>query len=208
MLVVVMKRLPLAEDISGHLKRQLIFLQNSVAAYDNGCVEEAIRIGVVIRVLCHDTQKSESLLQKMGQKATLRLVTTARTAPNDLLINIDFGELMAGMTFGRTIEYDPVPEGSPTILCTDWWEQLVFIRDKTAYTRKDVVLSAANKDGGAHVDSPDAKLQALQEGFWIRTVTHADGTKMTEPLADNHFRMLRRFAQELLTSGDLLKLAA
>lgn len=50
---------------------------------------------------------------------------------------------------------------------------------KKAYTRKDVVLAAANKDGGAHVDNPDAKLKALQEGFWIRTVTHADGTKKT-----------------------------
>jgi hypothetical protein len=72
---------PSAEDLSEHLKRQLIFLQNSVAAYDNGCAEEAIRIGVVIRILCHDTQSSVSL-KKMGQKATLRLVTTAKTVPN------------------------------------------------------------------------------------------------------------------------------
>jgi hypothetical protein len=202
-----MKRLPSVEGLSAHLKRQLIFLRNSVAAYDNGYVEEAIRIGVVTRVLCHDTQSSVSLLKQMGQKATLRLVTTAKTLSNDLLADMDFGELMAGMTFGHTLEYDPVPEGSPAILCADWWEQPVFIRDKKAYTRKDVVLSAANKDGGAHVDNPDAKLLALQEGFWIRTVTHADGTKRTEPLADNHFRMLRRFAEELLSSEDLRKLA-
>ncbi len=202
-----MKCLSSAEDLSAHLKRQLIFLRNSVAAYDNGCVEEAIRIGVVVRVLCHDTQSSVSLFKRMGQKATLRLVTTAKTLSNDLLADTDFGELMAGMTFGHTLEYDQVPEDSPAILCPDWWEQPVFIRDKTAYTRKDVVLSAANKDGGAHIDNPDAKLRAFQEGFWIRTVTHADGTKRTEPLADNHFRMLRRFAEELLSSKELLHLA-
>jgi len=202
-----MKCLPSAQYLSAHLKRQLIFLQNSVAGCDNGCAEEAIRIGVVIRVLCHDTQSSVSLLEKMGQKSTLQLVTTAKTVPNDFVSTMDFGELMAGMTFGRTLEYDPVSENSPTTLCTDWWQQPVFIRDKTVYTRKDVVLSAANKDGGAHVDTPDAKLQALQDGFWIRTETYADGTKKAEPLADNHFRMLRRFAEELLTSKDLLKLA-
>lgn len=202
-----MKCLSSAEDLAAHLKRQLIFLRNSVAAYDNGFVEEAIRIGVVIRVLCHDTQSSVSLLKQMGQKATLRLVTTAKTLSNDLLADMDFGELMAGMTFGHTLEYDPVPEDSPAILCPDWWEQPVFIRDKTAYTRKDVVLSAANKDGGAHVDNPDAKLQALQEGFWIRIVTHSDGTQKAEPVADNHFRMLRRFAEELLSSKELIKLA-
>jgi hypothetical protein len=137
----------------------------------------------------------------------LRLVTTAKTLSNELLADTDFGELMAGMIFGSTLEYDRVPEDSPVLLCTDWWGQAVFVRDKTAYTRKDVVLSAANKDGGAHVDDPDAKLQAFQEGFWIRTVTHVDGTKRTEPLTDNHFRMLRRFAEELLSSKELLNLA-
>ena len=58
-----------AQDLSAHLKRQLIFLQNSVTAYDNGCGDEAIRIGVVIRVLCHDTQSSESLLKKWDRKS-------------------------------------------------------------------------------------------------------------------------------------------
>lgn len=202
-----MKHLPPADNLSVHLKRQLVFLRNSVAAYDSGCAEEAIRIGVAIRVLCHDTQSSESLLKQMGQRHTLPLVTTAKTVPTEFLETTDFGELMAGMTFGQTLEYDPVPEDAPAFLCADWWEQPVFIRDKKTYTRKDVVLAAANKDGGAHVDNPDAKLQALQEGFWIRTVTHADGTKKTEPLADNHFRMLRRFAEELLSSKELLKLA-
>lgn len=122
MLVVVMKRLPSTEYLSAYLKRQLIFLRNSIAAYDNGCVEEAIRIGVVIRVLCHDTQHSESLLQKMGQKATLRLVMTAKTVSNDIVSTIDFGELMAGMIFGCTLEYNSVSENSPSIFCTDWWE--------------------------------------------------------------------------------------
>jgi hypothetical protein len=50
----------------GAPKRQLLYLQNSVAAYDNGCAEEAIHIGVAIRVLYHDTQFSVSLLEKMG----------------------------------------------------------------------------------------------------------------------------------------------
>lgn len=194
-------------DLSLHLRRQLIFLQNSVAAYDKGCAEEAIRIGVVIRVLCHDTTKSISLLERMGQKASVRLLTTAKSAPNDWASTIDFAELMAGMTFGHTIEYTFVHDDSPTMVCRDWWEQPVFICDKKIYARKDLVLSAANKDGGAHIDPPDATLRALQEGFWIKTETHADGTKQTEPFTDNHFRMLRRFAEELLKSRELLKLA-
>jgi len=108
-----------------------------------------------------------SLLKKMGQKASVQLVTTAKTIPNHLVSTMDVGELMAGITFGRTLEYSPIQTNSPTIVCPDWWEQPVFIRDKKVYTRRQVVLSAANKDGGAHVDTPDAELQALQEGFWV-----------------------------------------
>lgn len=108
MLIVVVKRLHSNEYLSAHVKPQLIFLRNSVAAYENGCVKEAILTGVVIRVLCHGTYHCESLLYKMGQKATLRLVTTANIVPIDIISMINFGELMAGITFGRILEYNLV----------------------------------------------------------------------------------------------------
>ena len=38
------------------LRRQLLFLRNSVDAYDSGCIEESIRVAVVIRVLLHDAR--------------------------------------------------------------------------------------------------------------------------------------------------------
>ena len=63
--------------LATQLKRQLVFLRNSAAAYDDGALEEAVRIAVVIRVLCHDTAKSTSLLAHMGLKESIRLVSTA-----------------------------------------------------------------------------------------------------------------------------------
>ena len=190
------------------LRRQLTFLRNSAASYDAGYPEEALRIGVVIRVLLHDTQYSTSLLKQLGQKESLRFISTAKEVPAHLLAGIDFGELLAGMVIGKAIACSPVPEGMPTITCLDWWEQPVFFRDNVMYTRRDVVLSAANKDGGAHVDEPDKKLLALQSAFWETSQTHADGQTTTTPLEDNHFRMLRRFADELLLSPELINLTA
>jgi hypothetical protein len=195
-------------DLVQQLKRQLVFLRNSATAYDAGDVEEAVRIAVVIRVLCHDTPKSVSLLSHLGLKQTLRLVTTAKALPPELQGTIDYGELLAGVTFGADIVYNPVPKGTPTAVCPDWWTQAVFIRDNVLYTRRDVVLAAANKDGGAHVDAPDANLLAFQEGYWIKTTTNPDSSKTTSPLDNNHFRMLRRFADELLQSDELLALSA
>lgn len=195
------------QDFNEQLKRQLVFLRNSAACYDAGDVEEAVRLGVVMRVLFHDTGVSTSLLKHLGQKEALKLVTTAKSVPPRLLEDLDFGEFMAGMTFGSDLTYNAVPPDSPTIPCPEWWNQPVFVRDRVPYTRKDVVLSAANKDGGAHVATPDARLRAFQESFWIKTQANADGTKTTVPLVNNHFRMLRRFAAELLCSEELLGLA-
>jgi hypothetical protein len=188
------------------LRRQLSFIRNSAAAYDVGHTEEAIRIAVAIRVMMHDTLRSVSLLNQMGYKETIRLITTAKDVPTHILMEFDYGELLAGMWITKTIEYSAVPDGMPTIACSDWWEQSVFVRDQVTFSRKDIVLSAANKDGGAHVSEPDHKLLALKSGFWSVEHNVGDGQSICILIENNHFRMLRRFADELLLSTELLKL--
>ena len=175
-------------------------------AYDDGCEEESIRIAVVIRVLLHEGNDS-SLLQKMNQKLIIRLVSTAKALPSNLVNTIDHAELMAGVTFGDSLVYDPVPAGSPVMPCDEWWNQTVYIQDRTDFRRCDVVLAAANKDGGAHVDMPDRRLKAFMAANWIKTETTSSGEIVETPIGNNHFRMLRRFADEILNSQDLLKLA-
>lgn len=34
----------------------------------------------------------------------------------------------------------------------DWWNQLVLVSHPNQFTRRSIVLGAANMDGGAHVD--------------------------------------------------------
>ncbi|WP_295986301.1 hypothetical protein [uncultured Variovorax sp.] len=192
-------------ELVEHLNRQITFLKNSVAAFDAGHGVEAIRIGVVLRVLFHDTGRSTSLLMLLGQKTSLQVTTTAKALPPGT--NIDFAELLAGWTFGDTIHPNPIPPGSPTLAADRWWNEPIFYRDGLYYTRAQVALAAAHKDGGAHVDEADADLKALREPFWRKTTAHADGTTTQESLDNNHFRMLRRLADEVLNSPALLALA-
>ena len=187
-----------------HLKRQIIFLENSVSLYDSGCREEAIRMAVVMRILFHNKGKGNSLLKQLGIQDTVKIVTTAKSVDLESLRGIDFGELMGGMTFGQKLEYDPIKRDAPAIAAPDWWDQPVFIRNSELISRGQIVLAAANKDGGAHTDEPDDNLRAAKEGFWIRTQTSAYGTTVSEPIENNHFRIIRRFADELLNSRDLL----
>jgi len=193
-----------AQNLHEQLKRQITFLRNSVALYDVGCREEAIRMAVIMRILFYDKGRGDSLFKQLGIKNTLQVVTTAKSVDLESLGKIDFGELMSGMIFGNELEYLPVEQNAPTISITDWWDQPVFIRDERVITRGQLVLAAAHKDGGAHVDEADDDLRAIQVGFWIQTQVGANGETVSRPMENNHFRMLRRFADELLNSEELL----
>jgi hypothetical protein len=195
-----------SQNLHEHLKRQIAFLKNSVSFYDSGCREEAIRMAVVMRVLFHDTGNSTSLLKLIGIKDSLQIVTTAKSVDPESLHENDFGEFMSGMTFGQELEYDAVQLDAPTITAPDWWNQLVFVRNGELMSRCQIVLATAHKDGGAHVDEPDNDLRAIKEGFWVRTKSKDNGTTVSEPMENNHFRMLRRFADELLNSKELIGL--
>jgi hypothetical protein len=58
-------------DFKAHLFRQLGFLWRSCQAYDEGYIDEAVRIATVIRVLIHDTQASTSLLKHLDAENIL-----------------------------------------------------------------------------------------------------------------------------------------
>lgn len=196
-----------AQDLVEQLKRQLMFLRNSVASFDKGDEAEAIRVAVMIRVLLHDTKDSTSLLQHMGQKSTVQVVSTAFPLPADYA-KYTTCELLRAQTIGDSIRYDRLPVANSTLVtAATWWTEPVFVRDGRIFTRRDVVLTAANKDGGAHVSEPNAKLIDLKQGMWQQTLTAADGTTTTSMVENDHFRMLRRLADELQNSPDLHALA-
>ncbi len=74
--------------------------------------------------------------------------------------------------------------------------------------RRDLVLSAANKDGGAHVDAAlDATYSRILEGAgWSITVNPPDEPPRTIPFKNAHVAALRQIAYEVLNSPDVLKL--
>jgi hypothetical protein len=90
---------------------------------------------------------------------------------------------------------------------SDWWEQVVIVtRPKVWITRRQLVLGAANKDGGANVDPRlDQEYQQLQDGMW--TFVRRQGPfESSIQLTDHHFIAIRQLAHELLHSLDLITL--
>jgi hypothetical protein len=141
------------------LKQQLDFVDRSSQLYDAGHKDEAIRIATSIRVLLHGTPRSTSLLQHLN-KTDIKLLTSAPGgggfgSGDHTLVALGKARIYPDT---EKIEYYPqLGNGYPgfyqQIDMEKWWNQVVMILDFQRMTRRDIVLAAANKDGGAHVDS-------------------------------------------------------
>lgn len=144
------------DELEVHLKEQLSFLELSSDAFDNGHDGEAKRLAVTIRVLVHDTNASRSLLGQLGRLQSQKFVDTA--FPQVPGTFGTYSGLLSISTAGATAKYTPhldhTLSTTQKIPFTEWWEkQPVFIDgSKRKISRKDLVLTAANQDGGAHID--------------------------------------------------------
>jgi hypothetical protein len=147
----------------------LQFLDSSAAAFDAGHLGEAKRMAVSLRVLFHETAHSHSILAQLGERQQPMVDTSYPYSPNNLASHHGLVSLL--FTGGAEARFN-APLGDralPPRLSRfgDWWEKDIVIKghDNKTYTRRSLVLFAANKDGGAHVDPHlDASLEKLRDG--------------------------------------------
>ncbi len=195
-------------DFKEHLRKQLSFLKNSCNSYDSGFHEEAIRIATVIRVLLHQTKSSNSLLTHLNATSTNLLSTSVPPSENSIG-HIGMGALVLG---GGEAKYIPNLNHGPQhkyIPVNDWWNQIIYIlQTQTILRRKDIVLTAANKDGGAHIDkSLTPEYEKLAESGSIASFHYYENEKQVLRLTDDaHLIALRQMAYELLNSDELVDL--
>lgn len=198
-------------DFKEQLKKQLRFLENSCAAYDAGTKDEAVRIAVALRTLFHDTAKSVSLLKHLNRYPTILstcedIPPGREVWPNLTKLNFspvqEFAEYIPKLDTARSKNYVPYRK---------WWSaETVYLLGRLRVTRKDLVLSAANKDGGAHVDKKyDKDYETILSGAgWAMTVNRPDGTTQNFPFKYGHLAALRQMGYEVLNSPNLLRLAS
>ena len=185
---LVVRQLP---DLQRKLRDQVDLLAALGALFDTGRRVAALPLAVSIRVLVHDTAKSHSLLEQLGMQATLRFPDTAEHVdPRNLLPTS--GLLMMRMTAGVGADWVPPlddlspPRIRPPVPFYQWWTTpVVKDRDDNQWSRRDLVLHLANKEGGAHVDpgAPDEALRALEEDNSL-------GWTFTDPIVGEGVPML------------------
>ena len=221
----------LSPALQKQLARQLRFLASSARLFDEGDRDEAIRIAVTIRILVHDTRMSTSLLHLAGKK-NIRLLTSCPFQPSEMFLTLNAATknwplgpqdhcslVIAKPDEQETFSIQPslgVKEHCELIKVEEWWNQaVVFLwREETTLSRRDIVLAAANKDGGAHVDLalPRNYLRfSADEVVGIRPAAASDdhrlGYQVVPAKSEGlHFSCLRQMAYELLLSQELANL--
>lgn len=195
-----MPRVPqTADELDKHLAEQLGFLRASAVAYDGGQVTEAKRIAGTLRLLLHDTPRSESLFQHLGLKQLAFVDLGEVPNPKNLLPTAGLVILRAA---GPATQYLPRFAMLDATFATrraftDWWTRPVIVDDqRAAISREDLVLAMANTDGGVHVDrSIDrtyASLTRQNSAGW--TMIGPDGDV---PILGIEFASVRHIAWEV-----------
>jgi hypothetical protein len=146
------------EELQDALKEQITFLHSSCESFDRGSLIEAKRIALHLRILWHNTTRSNGLVSLLD--LVKDVVDTAFVVPPTFVSSgspephSDERRLFA---IGGSRAYAPLfdhgPSGISKTPFKNWWEGAVISDGEGhKFTRKDLVLKVANTDGGAHVD--------------------------------------------------------
>ena len=194
------------QDLERQLQDQIQLMESSASSFVSGFDAEAKHLSLSVRVLLHDTRSSHSLLGLLNRKNIKFYDSSIDYDPANVLTH---GGLVA-MAIPATPDshkpkyialLDEVPmKPIPQVDFDTWWNKVVFVdRQRRPLTRKELVLAAADQDGGAHVDpaldQPYADLSRSNSLAWVSS---SGGTQ--QPMDDPTRSAIRQIAHEVLKS--------
>lgn len=190
-------------ELAAHLEEQLQFLEFSADAYDRGFEGEAKRLAVALRVLFHHYRTSKALLAQLGRLEATRFFDSAfPDLPGNTLT---YAGLLVTAHTKQGAKYLPMLDDQQIgpgewIPFQRWWNGIVFVdNSRRRISRKDLVLSVADQDGGAHVDPGlNATYAALSRSNSIGWSVVKGGKE--EPMGPPHLAALRQITHESIKS--------
>ena len=185
-----------------HWQDQFDFIEDSIELFDKGNEKEAKRIATHLRVLFHQTDKSQSLLNLL-RIPIIFYSSGGLYTPSNLLSS---WPLLSMSCNEQGLFYQAMLENSGRAFFmnfNDWWNEIIFDDKSNVFTRRDIVLFIANQDGGAHVDphmrESNAKLVKYNSLGW----TDGDGNS---PQNNPSYQAIRAIANEVIISYNLFKM--
>lgn len=172
-----------SKELRQALQEQLKLLKKSCVQFDHGDVLEAKQIAVRLRILWHNTRHSTSLASQLNLADEVfdssfvvppTFTSSVPTPPSE-----ERRLFAIGGNRGYAPLFDHGPAGIRKSPFSQWWEGAVISDGKGhKFTRKDLVLTVANTDGGAHVDP------ALDPAYYALTRNETFGIIRVVPTED------------------------
>lgn len=198
-----------------NLRKQVDFLRRSCEAFDQGYLDEAIRVAVVLRVLFHSTQKQTSVLRRLGAEGIRLLTTSDKYDPGpepgrqkvQLLflglapLSVDSSEVRYKPWLGESDRREHLP-------FSDWYDEIVYSTLSAGpISRRGIIVGVADKEG-AHIDHRiDDTFKSLAITPDLRVSVGVNGRVFEGEMRNYHYCALRQMGYEVLSSEDLSSLA-
>ncbi|WP_157780856.1 hypothetical protein [Hymenobacter sedentarius] len=142
------------DDFKADLADQINFLKMSCQAYDNGAVVEGKRLALALRILLFDGRnrsRSVALLTRLDLKE--RLLYHSVTREIDKSVTNRFYSFELSTSEGHVHCKPHLGRPQLQLPFAQWWDQTIMQNHELSVSRRDIIMSLADQDGGAHVDT-------------------------------------------------------
>jgi hypothetical protein len=196
-------------DYIAELKKQIQFIKTSCKVYDDGNCDEAIRIATSLRVIFYKSKISKPIIDKISVE---NLLSTAFIPEKGAIMSTIHALVYLRTTGGNPPRAEYIPNLSESsrkkyVSVNEWWEKEVIYHFQSSgpLARKNLVLMAADKDGGAHVDEilPEEYERIMRGEPWS---VHSEMTGGKILLVNGHLASLRQMGYEVLNSPQIMGL--
>lgn len=194
-------------DFTKQLADQIDLLKELAKLYDSGKTVAAKAMATGVRVLLHDTSSSTSLLTLLDRKNIYFFDTNGAEEQawgGGKHIGSYHGLVGAATNSTYTPYLDEsVPGCSKESLFDEYWGRVVFVDGKgNSFTRKDIILTLTNQDGGAHVDPGlSTKYAELSRQNSMGLTASVNGTEH-KPLERAELAATRQITHEVIRTLD------
>lgn len=214
-------------ELEDAAREQIRFLRSSCEAYDGGFRAEAKRIASALYILLHDSGAQKSLLRRVGLRDKIGFISAA---------DPDWGSECYVPLFIWSVpdegghfvpDFDIIREARdrcPRLRYSAWIQGKLFANaNGHQLTRKNLMFSIRNQDGGGHVDDSfkdesyrwlmingaDQARVPMRGGFASMFgpeematslkdgVLYGRGRMMGEPVKDGHLAIMRAMGWEV-----------
>ena len=143
------------EQLEKDLQDQMHLMRHSANIFDQGNLLESMNLALRLRILLHDTKHSSSLLGILNKKD--KIINTRREKSTDSnIIYSPTSSLIFSLIGNNLHPYSPNFDTITSQKLEDfdtWWnDEVIKDFDNELFSRKFIILTIADKMGGAHID--------------------------------------------------------